>query len=42
MTDILLQTLAAAAEPNSGSAMLLGIAPWLLIFVIFYVLMIRP
>ena len=42
MTDILLQTLAAAANPNSGSAMLLGIAPWLLIFVIFYVLIIRP
>ena len=42
MTDLTLQTLAAAANPNSGSAMLLGIAPWLLIFVIFYVLMIRP
>ena len=42
MTDILLQTLAAAANPNSGSALLLGIAPWLLILVIFYVLMIRP
>ena len=43
MTDIFLQTLAAAgANPNSGSALLLGIAPWLLIFVIFYVLMIRP
>src|ERR671912_2539398 len=42
MTDILLQTLAAAANPNSGSALLLGIAPWLLIFVIFYMLMIRP
>ena len=43
MTDIFLQTFAAAgANPNSGSALLLGIAPWLLIFVIFYVLMIRP
>jgi preprotein translocase subunit YajC len=42
MTDIPLQTLAAAANSNSGAAMLLGIAPWLLIFVIFYVLMIRP
>jgi preprotein translocase subunit YajC len=43
MTDILLQTVAAAgANPNSGSAILIGIAPWLLIFVIFYMLMIRP
>ena len=43
MTDTLLQTLAAAsANPNSVSAILIGIAPWLLIFVIFYVLMIRP
>jgi preprotein translocase subunit YajC len=43
MTDILLQTAAAAgANPNSGSAILFGIMPWLLIFVIFYVLMIRP
>ena len=43
MTDIPLQTLAAAsANPNSASAILIGIAPWLLIFVIFYVLMIRP
>ena len=43
MTDILPQTLAAAsANPNSASAILIGIAPWLLIFVIFYVLMIRP
>jgi preprotein translocase subunit YajC len=43
MTDIYLQTVAAAgANPNSGSAILFGIAPWLLIFVIFYVLMIRP
>lgn len=43
MTDILLQTLAAAgANPNSAQNILLGLAPWLLIFVIFYVLMIRP
>jgi len=43
MTDIFLQTVAAAAaNPNSGSAILFGIMPWLLIFVIFYVLMIRP
>jgi preprotein translocase subunit YajC len=32
----------AAASPNSGSAILVGILPWLLIFVIFYVLLIRP
>ncbi|GAA4753293.1 preprotein translocase subunit YajC [Sphingomonas daechungensis] len=43
MNQIFLPTLAAAgANPNSGSAILIGIAPWLLIFVIFYVLMIRP
>ena len=43
MTDILLQTLAAAgANPNSAQNILLSLAPWLLIFVIFYVLMIRP
>ena len=31
------------ASPGSGTAQLLmGIAPWLLIFVIFYLLMIRP
>ena len=34
---------AAPAGPAGGAAgMLIGIAPWLLIFVIFYVLMIRP
>ena len=43
MTQIFLHTLAAAsANPNGASAILIGIAPWLLIFVIFYVLMIRP
>ena len=31
-----------AAAGNSPMAILLGILPWLLIFVIFYVLMIRP
>lgn len=35
-------TLAAAANPNGGSAILIGILPWLAIFVIFYVLLIRP
>src|SRR5436190_2799261 len=34
---------AAPAGPAGGaSQLLLGIAPWLLIFVIFYILMIRP
>ena len=34
--------LAAAANPNSGVSIIWGILPWLLIFVIFYMLMIRP
>ena len=33
---------AAAAQPGGTSAFLVGILPWLLIFVIFYVLLIRP
>ncbi|HET9813890.1 MAG TPA: preprotein translocase subunit YajC [Sphingomicrobium sp.] len=32
----------ATAQPNGTMQLLLGIAPWLLIFVIFYALMIRP
>ena len=39
MTTPLLMT---AASPNSASAILFGILPWLLIFLIFYWLMIRP
>ena len=43
MTDIFIQTLAAAgANPGGATSILIGIAPWLLIFVIFYMLMIRP
>jgi preprotein translocase subunit YajC len=43
MSIFLLTTVAAAsANPNSMSAILIGLAPWLLIFVIFYVLLIRP
>ncbi len=43
MSMALLQsTPAAGAEPGSMSGFLVGIVPWLLIFVIFYVLMIRP
>ena len=33
---------APAGQPGGTAGLLLGIAPWLLIFVIFYVLMIRP
>jgi preprotein translocase subunit YajC len=33
---------AAASAPGGASAILVGILPWLLIFVIFYMLMIRP
>jgi preprotein translocase subunit YajC len=32
----------AAAPANSVGQILLGIAPWLVIFVVFYLLMIRP
>ena len=39
-TDIPLLT--AAASASSPSAIFVGILPWLLIFVIFYFLMIRP
>ena len=39
-TPLLMQSTAASA--NSPFAILVGILPWLLIFVIFYVLMIRP
>jgi preprotein translocase subunit YajC len=35
-------TSAGAAQPSSTTSLLMGIAPWLLIFVIFYFLMIRP
>ena len=34
--------LIAAAPANDMSAIFIGILPWLLIFVIFYMLMIRP
>ena len=34
--------LMAAASPSDTSAIFIGILPWLLIFVIFYMLMIRP
>ena len=38
----LLMQATAAGGPGGTSQLLLGIAPWLLIFVIFYILMIRP
>ena len=40
----ILMSSAAVATPGAGGPLgfLIGIAPWLLIFVIFYVLMIRP
>lgn len=42
-TTLLLSAAAAGgADPNSASAILFGILPWLLIFLIFYMLMIRP
>jgi preprotein translocase subunit YajC len=45
MSTQALLTLAAAAAPagqGGASAMLVGILPWVLIFVIFYMLLIRP
>lgn len=33
---------APAGQPGGAAGLLIGIAPWLLIFVIFYILMIRP
>ena len=42
MTHFLLTTAAAAAQPSGTAAFFLQIFPLLLIFVIFYVLMIRP
>jgi preprotein translocase subunit YajC len=40
--SLLILSAASAAQPGGASAMLVGILPWLLIFVIFYVLLIRP
>ena len=41
-TTLLMMQTAPAAQASGTTQMLLGLAPWLLIFVIFYVLMIRP
>jgi len=44
MSSLLLTTAAAGAgaSANSPAAFAIGLLPWLLVFVIFYVLMIRP
>jgi preprotein translocase subunit YajC len=41
-TLLMQATPAGAAEPSGTASILMGIVPWLLIFVIFYLLMIRP
>ena len=41
-TPILMSMVQAAPSASGASQLLLGIAPWLLIFGIFYILMIRP
>ena len=41
-TQSILTLTAGAAQPGGASAFLIGILPWLLIFVIFYMLLIRP
>lgn len=38
----ILMSMVQAAPANGTAQLLMGIAPWLLIFVIFYLLMIRP
>ena len=43
--ETMLMTMVQAApsgQPGGAAGILLGVAPWLLIFVIFYILMIRP
>jgi preprotein translocase subunit YajC len=39
---LMMMQAAPASAPSGTTSVLVGIAPWLLIFVIFYVLMIRP
>ena len=41
-TILMQATPAASPEPSGTASILMGIVPWLLIFVIFYMLMIRP
>lgn len=40
--SLLMQQTAGGGAPNGTVQLLMGIAPWLLIFVVFYLLMIRP
>ena len=42
MSTFLPMTLATAAAPSGGAALFIQMAPLLLVFIIFYVLMIRP
>jgi preprotein translocase subunit YajC len=39
---LMMMQAAPSSAPSGATGILLGIAPWLLIFVIFYLLMIRP
>src|SRR6476620_5660113 len=41
-TLLMQATPAGSAEPSGTTSILMGIVPWLLIFVIFYMLLIRP
>ena len=41
-SNLLMQQTAAGGAPSGTVQLLMGIAPWLLIFVVFYLLMIRP
>ena len=42
MTNAILMTASSATAPAGGTNFLLAILPWLLNFLIFYMLMIRP
>jgi len=42
MTNSTLLMQQTGATANGTTQLLMGIAPWLLIFVVFYILMIRP
>lgn len=42
MSTSILLAAAAGTDPNGMTAIFVGILPWLLIFLIFYMLMIRP